>query len=535
MFGDYKKEGIRMYNAIVVDDETWICKLIRKIVDWERIGFNIVANTGDGLSALKLIEEHEPELVITDIRMPGLDGLGLIKTVREKKIDVEFVIISGYSDFEYARNALIYDAFAYTLKPLDKEEFEKILYSVKDRITEKRRIKKKLESGDIVMLEGELRKIIDNINRNINLKALNDRFNTNFSDGPFYTAIFKQDFFTKERYNDDYQYFLYEIKKKYADNFQEIIYFPGKTEDQTVFLINLKKETQDIYNLMKDIIRSFDEKDFSKYFTLTISIGNRVNSINEIGVSYESAANALKARVILGAGRVIDAKEEAGRIVETKCIVDIRAKKKLSALLDVFDTENALAEIKTIFSDVEKKSAVNLISYHIASYEIIDLLFEIMQKKGIQHKSGLNRQQAAMFIDGCSSVKEIENYIALLIKEFRDSYLVERHDNGEKLITEIKRFISENYMTNINLDDVAKLVCLSPTYVSEIFKRKTGENFSEHLIDYRIEIAKDMLKDIRYKVVDVSQMVGYTDSKYFSRLFKKKVGVNPTDYRRLYI
>ena len=88
-------------------------------------------------------------------------------------------------------------------------------------------------------------------------------------------------------------------------------------------------------------------------------------------------------------------------------------------------------------------------------------------------------------------------------------------------------------MSNINLDDVAKLVCLSPTYVSEIFKRKTGKNLREYIIDYSIEIAKDMLKDIRYKVVDISQMVGYADSKYFSRLFKKKVGVNPRDYRKL--
>ena len=81
---------------------------------------------------------------------------------------------------------------------------------------------------------------------------------------------------------------------------------------------------------------------------------------------------------------------------------------------------------------------------------------------------------------------------------------------------------------------MAKLVCLNPTYVSEIFKKKMGENFSEYLIDYRITIAKELLQDIRYKVIDVSVMVGYKDAKYFSRLFKKKVGVNPTDYRKLY-
>ncbi len=524
-----------MYKVIVVDDETWICKLIRKIVDWDATGFNIVANAGDGLTALNLIEKHKPDLVITDIRMPGLDGIGLIKAVREKKLDIEFIIISGYSDFEYARSALSYNAFAYILKPLDKDEFEDILHQAKDKISKKHKIKDKLESSDTVMLESDLREIIDRKNKDISVEILNARYNTSFTDGPFYTVILKQDIITKEYNNDDFSYFLSEIKRTYADNFQEIVYFPGKTKDQTVFVINVKKETDDIYGFMKQIMHSFAGEGFQKYFTLTISIGSRAASLGEIDISFEAAANAMKARIFLGTGTVIDAKNEAGRLADAKNIIDIRAKKKLCVLLDVFDTQNAMTEIKRILSDAEKKSAVNLIAFHVTAYEIIDLLFAMMKKKGVQHKRGLGSQQAADFIDGLRSVKEIEDYIYLLLKEFRDAYLNEKHDNSEKLITQIKRFIADNYMTNINLDEVAKLVCLSPTYVSEIFKRKTGENFSEYLIDYRIEIAKDMLKDIRYKVVDVSLMIGYTDSKYFSRLFKKKVGVNPTDYRKLYL
>ncbi len=467
--------------------------------------------------------------------MPGLDGLGLIKAVREKKLDIEFIIISGYSDFEYARSALTYDAFAYLLKPLDKDEFEKVLYSAKDKISKKRSIRCKLESGESVMLENDLRKIIDKTSKDIDLAALNSRYDTNFKEGPFYAVIFKRDYTVRERDSGGYSGFLSEIKRKYANSFQEIVWFPGKTNDQTVFLINLKKDGGNVYDAMKEVMRSFGGEEFLKGFTLTISIGSRVESAGGIAASYESAANAMKARVFLGTGRVIDANKEAGRIADAGSVIDIRAKKKLSVLLDVFDTDNAREEIKNILSDAEKKSAVNLISYHLAAYEIIGLLFESMQKKGVQLKSGAGRQQAAFAVDVFGTVKEIEDYIAGLLKEFRDAYLDEKQDNGEKLITEIKKFISENYMKNINLDDIAKLVCLSPTYVSEIFKRKTGENFSEYLINYRIEIAKDMLKDIRYKVVDVSLMVGYMDSKYFSRLFKKKVGVNPTDYRNLYL
>jgi two-component system response regulator YesN len=522
-----------MYNVIVVDDETWICKLIRKIVDWDAIGFNIIANASDGFTALELIEKHKPDLVITDIRMPGLDGIGLIKAAREKKLDIEFIIVSGYSDFEYARSALAYDAFAYILKPLDRDEFEEVLYSVKDKISKKNTIKVKLESSETAMLESDLRKIIDKTNKGITAESLNRKYNTKFMAGPNYTVIFKQDFISKDNINDDYQYFLSKIKRTHADAFQEKVYFPGNAEDQTIFILNLKNDADDVYKLMRKIMQAFDGEDFSKSFTLTICIGLKVNTINEIDVSYESAANAMKARVFLGAGRVIDANKEAGRIIDAKNIIDIRVKKKLSVLFDVFDMENASKEIKRILFDAEKKSTENLLSYHTAAYEIIEILFESMESKGIKHKSGISRQQAFASIDGFCSVKEIEDYISSLIKEFQDAYLDEKHNNGEKLITEIKRFISENYMSNINLEDVAKLVCLSPTYVSEIFKRKTGENFSEYLIDYRIEIAKDMLKDIRYKVVDISQMVGYADSKYFSRLFKKKVGVNPRDYRKL--
>jgi len=523
-----------MYNVIIVDDETWICKLIRKIVDWDSIGFNIIAAAGDGLTALKLIEEHKPDLVITDIRMPGLDGIGLIKAVREKKLDVEFIIISGYSDFEYARNALTYNAFAYILKPLGKEEFEKILYQAKERIEKKINIKEKLESSDTAMLKSDLRKIIDKENKAISLTALNERYNTNFREGPFHIVIFKQDFIARENDDDGFSYFLSEIKRLYADHFQEIIYFPGRIKGQTVFIVNLKKETDELQKIAEEIRREFNKKDFAGNYALTICIGGRVDRIGDIDVSFESAQNAMKARIFLGTGKVIDANAEAARMADEANVTDIRARKRLLALLDVFDEENALAEIKKILSDAEKKSAENLLSYHIASYEIIDLLFAAMQKKGIQHKSGLSRQQAVDSVDGLGSCGEIENYVSSLVKEFKEIYL-EKHDNADKLISEIKKFISENYMKNINLDDVAKLVCLSPTYVSEIFKRKTGENFSEYLIDYRIDIAKELLKDIRYKIVDVSLMVGYTDSKYFSRLFKKKVGVNPTDYRKLYL
>jgi two-component system, response regulator YesN len=527
-----------MYKVIIVDDETWICRLIRKIVDWESLGFQVTDSVNDGLSALELIKESKPELVITDIRMPGLDGISLIKAVREEKVDVEFIIVSGYSDFEYARSALTFDAFAYILKPLDREEFVDILRRVKINIDNKKKIRSRLETSETVMLKNDMRQIIENIKKDISEEEINGLYGTKFGGGFYYSIIFKRDYITREkreqRENGEYDKFLAEIKEGNSARFKEIIYFPGKTVDQEIFIINTySKEESDVTDAMKEAMKTFAGSSLAKSCHLTVCVGDRVPLLSEIDASYASAEEAMRARVCLGTDRVIDSKKESCRIANVKNVIDIRAKKKLGVLFDVLDMEEAVSEISRLLAEAEKGCAENLIIINLAAYDIIDMLYSSMQTKGITVKNGMSKQQALLHVDDLMTRSEIESFICSILKEFGGVYADEKQDSGEKLIKKIKRFISENYASDINLEDVAKMVCLSSTYVSEVFKGKTGENFSEYLIGYRIDIAKDFLKDIRYKVVDVSLMVGYKDPKYFSRLFKKKVGVNPSDYRKL--
>ncbi len=529
-----------MYNVVVVDDETWICKLIRKIVDWDSLGFSIIGSESDGYSALESIKEHKPELVITDIRMPGLDGIGLIKAVRDLKLDVEFIIISGHSDFEYARTALTLNAFAYILKPLDKDEFHEILQQVKVKIDNKRTIRNKLEKSGTVMLENDIRQIINRTKKDVSEEELNGLYGTKFGCGYFYAVIFKRDSISRETnesaQSEDYLSFLADIRDKHAGKFKEIVFFSEKAEKHELFIINTEKEDDAVVmDVMKDALKAFADNDIGKYNHLTISVGSRVALLSEIDASYAAAASAIKARVLLGVDRILDAKKEAHRINDTGSALDIRTKKKLTVLFDVLDIEGAISEISRVFKEAENHSSENLLIYHLTAYEIIDLLFDSMQRKNMTIRDGLTRQLAIQRVDGFISKSEMVTYISMLLKEFSNAYIDEKQYGGEKLIYEIKKFIAENYMSDINLDDIARLVCLNPTYVSEVFKRKTGVNFSEYLIDYRIDIAKDLLKDLRYKVIDISPMVGYRDSKYFSRLFKKKVGVNPSDYRRMYL
>ena len=522
-----------MYKVIVVDDETWICKLIRKIVDWEGLDFHIISDAGDGLTALNLIKEHRPDLVITDIRMPSLDGIGLIKTTRELSIDTEFIIISGYSDFEYARNAVKYDAFGYIVKPLDKNELQEILLAVKEKINKKHQINTKIKLSESQQLATEIRKIIHSPSSTSSFEKLNQQFGTNFANGEFCAVVFKLDFLSKEQKenNDDsgLQHLLARVKEAMRGNFNEMVCYTDPIGSKSIFIINYLKGDSLKRGLLQALAAFLKEKNYSDQTDLTIGIGESVSDIGDVGKSYRTAMMAVNARMALGTGKVIDAKIDFSGAKGIKNIIDLRDEKKLSLYLEVFDLKSSSEEIACLLKKADKEMPNNPAACHNAALSIIEVLFKVMEHKQLRLES-TTKEQAELYIENSLSRAKIESYLNRIIKEFAVAHSEARQEGNDKIIGEIKTYIMDNYMADIGLDDVAKLVCLNPTYVSEVFKKKTGENFIEYLSDYRITIAKELLQDIRYKIIDVSSMVGYKDSKYFSRLFKDVTGQNFSVY-----
>ena len=523
-----------MYRVIVVDDEIWICKLIRKIIDWDETGFQIVAEADSGTAALQLIETLKPDLVITDIRMPGMDGISLIKNTREMNIDSEFIIISGFSDFEYARSAISYDVFGYLLKPLDKEELYDVLGRVKERIDKKHAIKSKIEISDSKILQQLMQRILAGEEKRADIEQINAQYSTHFSAGRFCAGIIKLDTINSHESSVPACVEVIELaKKSYAPLFHEIITLPDQAYNQITLVLNadaqnIKKAAQ----LFQEILTNCERiKTPQNAFVATAGIGTAVDDLKDTGKSWQAARQAIQARVMLKTGKVIE--YEKLRIPETKDIIDIRDRKKLATSFDLFDLSTAETDIAKIFKKAAKANPNNPVIYHLASQEMLDLLYASVERKDLT--SDRVKADDICRIDACLTLEQIETCVLDTFKAFCLFFEEEKQKSGNKTIHEIKAFISENYMFNISLDDVAKLVCLNPTYVSEIFKKKTGENFSEYLINYRILIAKDLLKDVKYKIADVSNMVGYQDPKYFSRLFKQKVGVNPSDYRNLYL
>ena len=531
-----------MFNVLLVDDEEWICKLIRKIVDWNDLEFNIIAEAHDGITALELIKKHKPSLVVTDIRMPGLDGNALIKETRDLQIKTEFIIISGYSDFEYARSALSYDAFGYLLKPLDKEDLTEVLINVREKIKNDNLIEKKIEHSDEIFLEKKfinlLTKIYDEEDKMLSLEVLNQEYNLHFQEGLFQVALCKFDPIQgKSSYNynnEDIEKLATIVKEKCKNICYEAITLYLDRMETLVCILNyqnsMTSKTLDIFN---EILMPFKQNNLSNYFLLTIGIGIQVNNIMALNDAYFSSLNAIKSRIKLGKEKVIQLSDSD---VALKHIISIDDEKKMQCAIDIFDTTGFDFQLKWVFKKSLASARDNPVATFKLAYEIVDLLINAMREKDINNgKELVDRLEVFEKIDTCSTEQEIIDYISKIFNKYIEKYeSYKKQNSGNKLINIIKAFVSENYMKDISLIDAAKLVYLNPTYLSELFKRETGENFSEYLTSYRISIAKGLLKDVKYKVVDIAQHVGYTDPKYFSKLFRKNVGVNPTEYKRMY-
>lgn len=204
-----------MLKVIIADDEPKVNLLLQKIVDWEKLGYQIAGTANDGERALQLIEEEKPDVLMTDIRMPGVDGMELIRRAKELRPDLVFIVVSGYRQFEYAQTALKYGVTDYLLKPVNAEELTQLLIRIREEEEKKRRLDNWTASVDRQLRENEWKKreqLVDNLreyaqeNRELNgYESLNQEYGCDFHEGTYQVIIIKPDIPSAEEHGDAYR------------------------------------------------------------------------------------------------------------------------------------------------------------------------------------------------------------------------------------------------------------------------------------------------------------------------------------------
>lgn len=539
-----------MITTVIVDDELWVCQLIKRIVNWEELNFSIVGEAYDGNEALELIKTKKPELVITDIRMPGIDGITLIKNVKELGLETGFIIISGYSDFEYAKGALKYGALGYLLKPIDRKELTDLLMSVRTEMFKNREkvVEEKLVKGKLARSLNQLQKqfftnflLSDSTDaEKIDIEMLNREYESKFRQGCFQTVIYKIDYKSigkvdeaseKEALDDIQEAVLSEIEPYCFD------VVTVRLKNQLVCILNYQSGKE---NTIQNSIRATFEKvragsHLMRDFDLTVGIGSHEADFCLLPFSYKWANNSIKARVSLGVNKILDISKHTFSTVELKELFPIDKEMKLSHLLEMSDNNASLEIIGEILGVFKEKADINPCLIFDVSLEIAEVFFKVMRRLDIGiEKEYISKSKVYSDIGECKSIAYILDYFKKLLDGARSFYNNLKQNQNRKAIEMVKAYICDHYKEEVNLNDAASLVFLNPKYLGELFKKETGINFSDYVINYRLDVAKELLKDVKYRTNEVAEMVGYKDAKHFSKLFKKIVGVNPAEYKKMF-
>ncbi len=536
-----------MFKVLIIDDEPIIRKGLKNIINWKSFGCEVCGEASDGMDGGDLIRKLLPEIIITDIKMPEIDGLSMLRDIKSVVPDSKIIILTGHRDFDYVHEALKIGAFDFLLKPSKIEELTSVISRAvkelkfrKDRTEEFEKLNQLFTQNISVLREKLLYDIIYEINTNEEdiLQKL-DLFK--IASKSFYMMIVQNDAEdTENKEISQYDRHLYQFG--IINTFNEVFSDRFEVIDVTLnnigiaFLVMPKDKDESISGLLdkkcaylQDIINNC----FG--FTITIAISSEGTVLTELPHKFSECREALEHKFYLGNNSIIfhsDVntffKYDDHSILDKlqKALIEgIKSGNEASVKERLQDIYSYLKNIDPMKKDFIKNFYWNIIS------SINNIRITLMSGEGDKRLEYSELSGLYGLIEKCASSEELN----LLLDESARSVTQKVNSYNNKSIKLVLRkavdYLYAHYNEQITLNDVAEHAFVSTYYISRMFKRETGKNFVDFLNEIRIEKAKEILKDVRYKTYEVAEKVGIPDAHYFSRLFKKYVGITPTEFR----
>lgn len=520
-----------------MDDEKGIVDGLKILIKRNVPNCKIVGCAYNGIEGVEKIMQLKPDIVITDICMPQVDGLEMIKTLQNKGCESKFIILSGYSEFEYAKKGIALGVKFYINKPVEEDELfdsiEKVRVEIckeKANIEKALRLKNNYENNIKKLKDFVLRDVLDSGFENINdIEYMLDSIEFPIYHTQYVCAIIDTnnesaigDFSYKSDINNQIAEFL----SKYAS--VNIVRYV----DQQVAIIVTNKKTIDTERLFSDFlnIRIYLEND--KNIKSAIGIGNVYNSFNEISRSFEEARQALNYKVIRGTNSII-VYREIEKISKNKEIFTDDKIIKLESCLESMDFLCCKCVIDDLFRDMSLNKNLSIYDLQIQSVNILmsgmrKMSLIQLQLNGFLGKNILELQHISQF----KTLNQLKNWVTNTIKSIIEIREMQNVTRKKDVIDKVKDYIIENYDKNITLAELSSQFFINPYYLSQLFKEKTGTTYLNFVMETRINKAKELLEKTDLKIYEICESVGYSDTNYFSKLFERFAGVRPTEYKK---
>ncbi len=517
-----------MYKAIIIDDEYIVRQGLKALVEWEQYGIQLIGEADNGLKGMEIIKDLKPDIVFTDIRMPGLNGLDLIERTKSLIPEAVFVIFSGYNDFEYARTALRLGVVDYIDKPVT---IEKINKSIKTSIQS---LKQRKEQNNLNerMLERQRDKIVRLLNELINGHKINQEYLIDFcQEHEVDLLALKQTIVGVGTLED-----IAGITVQYLDQIKDIFYkiciennvlgfFIKSSSYFTMILIEFSESSHgDIMEIFRKIINSCNIKDIE----ISLGIGNCYYSFNSIYDSYNEARKALRYTEFLNATQGLICFSE----VEYNYSLPIKVNKNHDSIIYNIRSGNKKEVISQVKEFLVYLKSFNL-SPDIFCRECLELIYigiKVTKETGNEFSLQDDTEFIPhVYIMSLKSFEEIYDWMIEVFDQIVD-FINTGKDCNNKQVLIVKNYLDENYHKDITLNELAEIVRMSSTYLSMLFKKCSGTTYVKYLANLRVEKAKELLKQ-GLKVYEVSEKVGYHNFRHFCDVFKKHVGMTPEQYK----
>lgn len=534
-------------KVFLVEDEMVIRRGIKNSIDWEKEGYIFCGEASDGELAYPMIIKEKPDILITDIRMPFMDGLELCKLVKKELPNIKILILSGYDEFDYAKEAIRLGVTEYLLKPISSGKLLEALNGVSESI------RREKEDKDLVRkymeemrenTEHEKQKFFEQmIAGNLSMAdalETGKKYEMNLSAGMYNLLLFR---FTLGKENRKSGELLGEAEyaiEKLTERLEYVFEFQRGVEGWAFLLMadNEEQMSERVKELSKDL-----EEIMKNYSTIAYfgGIGQPVARLRELEESFREAERALAARFTMELNRIISVDDiRMAQNVDTLDDIEITSFgeiEKTRTMLEKFLNNGAEDEIDE-FVDVyiNELPEENLKSVLMRQYIIMDAYIVMMsfceKIEGIEGEMQAQSEELKNSMKTIQTLEEIKNYIRMLLKKIigvRDTISGRRYSD---IIEIAKDQIRKTYMSDeISLNTIAAEVGMSPSYFSSIFSKEMGKTFVEYLTEIRMDRAKELLMCSSMKTSEIGYEVGYKDPHYFSYIFKKTQNCTPKEFR----
>ncbi|TVY11182.1 response regulator [Paenibacillus cremeus] len=523
-----------MYKVLIVDDDGIIRRGLSRTIPWEEKGFELIGAAANGEEGLELALEKKPHLLVTDIRMPFMDGFELAEKVKEELPGTKIIMLTSFGEFDLAKRALQLKVFDYLLKPIDNGLLlETALLAMKE-LEYEQEIKQKVIEGMPLLRQRFLEKLIQGHLTEEEIVSGAEMLELSLPKARYGVVLLKADDYSYPDYQNRFgkemlKYCIHNVAEEIVRSHGEGIVFDS-LEDETVVICyereSISTQSEHTTYRIAESIRTNVEKYLKT--TVTAGIGNSYHNPREIASSYLEARSALEFRHIMGVNRVLMV-GDTGLPTDTAVIEWSSLEKELTTKVKLGLQQEAFGIVETMETLVRKCSYFSLHRMRIMALEIILYLYKELQDTVEPEEAFPEHYE---HIQNIQTVQEMFERIRQIVLRFVSLVNRQREQQGKSAILQAVAFIEENYrQEGLSLLDVANAVHLSPVYLSALFKKEKQINFSDFLLQVRMRAAMTLLRLQDKKTYEVAEEVGYSNPQYFSVCFKKYCGLSPSEFK----